>query len=183
MVCAPCKIAHEPYTGYITSVTTFKPRLPPKRKPKPGQLPLEKEPERYGPPHPIYFATPPWDDPNRGREPEKERTPRKNFVKLKAAQKKLDELRVAVRDDAFDEWVRRCTTRAETPKEWTQAAALYANYLKRAKDYGWNKADVRLSRLELASETRFGILMRDAGFLKKRRAKGWFYPVRLKKGA
>jgi hypothetical protein len=164
-------------------MSTFKPKPPPKAKPKPGQLPLEKEPERYGPPSKWQFATPPWHDSGRDRPPKKERTPRKNLAKLKAVNRQREQLRVAVRDDAFDEWVRRCLVEAETPKEWTQSAALYANYLKRAKDYGWNRADVRLARLELATETRFGILMRDAGFAKKRRASGWFYPVRLKQGA
>jgi hypothetical protein len=102
---------------------------------------------------------------------------------LKAAQRRVEQLRVVIRDDAFDEWVRRCLTEAKTPQEWTQSAVLYQNYLKRAKEYGWNRQDRRLSKRELASETRFGILMRDVGISKKRRAKGWFYPVRLKQGA
>jgi hypothetical protein len=165
-------------------VDGFKPIIPKKKKPRVGALPLEREPERYGPPRPVFFAVPPWHDPNVPHpQPEKERTLRKNFKKLKAAQKRVEELRAVIRDDAFDEWVRRCLTEAETPKEWTQSTVLYENYLKRAKAYGWNRPDRRLSKRELASETRFGILMRDVGIPKKRRAKGWFYPVRLKKGA
>ncbi len=55
--------------------------------------------------------------------------------------------------------------------------------LKRARAYGSNRWERALWKLELATETRFGLLMRDAGFTKKRRRQGWFYPVRLKKGA
>lgn len=153
-------------------------------KPKPGSLPLKPN-EEFGPPHPAQFAIPPFI-PVDELEPEsllRMPTPRANFVKLKAAAEKVEKLRVAVRNDAFDEWVRRCTLDAENPHEWTQAAMLYASYLRQAKAYGWNRADVRLSKRELATETRFGILLRDAGFTKKRRAKGWYYPVRLKQGA
>jgi len=165
-------------------VDKFKPIIPKKRKPRVGALPLEPDPQPYGPPRPIFFAMPPWHDPDKPeRAPPKERTPRKNFKKLKEAQKKIEALRVVIRDDAFDEWVRRCLVEAETPKEWTQSTVLYANYLKRAKAYGWNRPDKRLSKRELATETRFGLLMRDVGIPKKRRAKGFFYPVRLKTGA
>jgi len=162
----------------------FRPIIPKKKKPRIGALPLEREPEQYGPPRPILFSLPPWHVPSiPNQQLQKERTPRQNFKKLKAARRRVEQLRVIIRDDAFDEWVRRCLTEAEAPKEWTQSSVLYQNYLTRAKAYGWNRQDRRLSRHELASETRFGILMRDVGIPKKRRAKGWFYPVRLKKGA
>ena len=160
------------------------PPTPKRPSPKPGSLPLLPN-EEFGPPHPSQFAVPsfiPADELEPKPEPRKP-TPRANFIKLKAAAKKAQDLRVAVRDDAFDEWVRRCTLDAANPSEWTQAVQLYASYLRRAKAYGWNRADKRLSKRELATETRFGILMRDVGFVKTRRAKGWFYPVRLKQGA
>ena len=156
-------------------------RFFPRPKPKPGSLPLKRD-EEFGPPHPAQFAIPsfiPVDE----LEPEPERRtpmPRANFAKLKVAMKKVENLRVAVRDDAFDEWVRRCLVDAQSPREWTQAADLYASYVKLAQGYGWNRADKRLSKRELVTETRFGILLRDVGITKKRRAKGWYYPVRLK---
>jgi hypothetical protein len=156
----------------------------PRPKPKPGSLPLERK-EELGPPHFAQFAIPPFiaagdfEPKSQPRKP----TPRSNLVKLKTAAKKVEKLRSEVRDDAFDEWVRRCVLDAQGPREWTQAAVLYASYEKRAREYGWNRADRRLLKLELASETRFGILLRDAGFPKQRRAKGHYYPLKLKRGA
>lgn len=107
---------------------------------------------------------------------------RRNLNKLKAARKKVEVLNTLVRDDAFDEWVRRCLQPAELPSEWTQAATLYENYLKRAPDYGSNRGDKALAKLELATETRWGRMMGSV-FSKKRRRSGFYYPVRLKQGA
>lgn len=102
--------------------------------------------------------------------------------KLKAARKKAQDLGAVVRDEAFDDWIRRFVVNAERPDEWTQAALLYANYLNQAKNYGLNRGDKALSKEELATETRWGMMMGSL-FTKKRRAKGWYYPLRLKQGA
>lgn len=165
-------------------MATAKLSRPKKPKPRPGTLPLERA-DFIGPPHPAQFARPsfiPDDELEVVPEP-RGRTSRPILEKLKAARKKADELREAVRDDAFDEWVRRYLVPAELPSDWTQAATLYANYLERANTYATNRVDRSIVKLELATETRFGLLLRDAGFTKKRRSKGWYYPVKLKQGA
>jgi hypothetical protein len=73
--------------------------------------------------------------------------------------------------------------KAEQPDEWTRSRLLYESYLRRAKDYGNNRADKELSKQTLAPETMWGKLM-GARFPNKRRTRhGWYYPVRLKKGA
>jgi hypothetical protein len=174
----------QPYTPYIENMATVKLSKPTKPKPKPGTLPLERD-EFIGPPHPAQYEVPSFIPAEELDEPPtpKGRTPRPILEKLKAARRKADELRLAVRDDAFDEWVRRYLVAAEVPKDWTQAAVLYANYLERASTYGTHRVDRSIVKLELATETRFGILLRDAGFTKNRRSKGWYYPVKLKQGA
>ncbi|HEX5183540.1 MAG TPA: hypothetical protein VFW19_10360 [Allosphingosinicella sp.] len=110
----------------------------------------------------------------------RERIPKNNLEKLKAGYKRAETLRVAVRVDAFGDWVGRYLMEAERPSDWNQAKLLYENYLKRAKDYGRNRTDRVLSKMELATEARFAILMRDTGFAKKRRSADWFCPVRLR---
>lgn len=156
---------------------------PPPR-PKPGSLPVEKQTE-FGPPHPAQFAVPEFIPAGElyPPAPPREQTSRKTLAKIRAAASQIDKLRVEVRDGAFDEWVRRCTVHADSPREWTRAAVLYANYLQRAGEYGRNRTDKRLVERDLATETRFGILLRDAGFAKNRRRAGWYYPLRLKQGA
>jgi hypothetical protein len=165
-------------------MSDLKPYIPPKPKPRPGSLPMQED-RPAEPPHPAQSAVPPFipADDLTPKEPKRDRATRNNLEKLKSVLRKAEELRVAVRDDAFDDWVRRYLVEASEPREWTQSRTLYENYLKRAKVFGRNRGDMALSKLELATETRFGILMRDAGITKKRRAKGWYYPVRLKQGA
>jgi hypothetical protein len=113
------------------------------------------------------------------------------MAKLKAARKKLNlrdmrkkvqELGAVVRDEAFDDWHERCLVKAERPDEWTQARALYENYLKQAKGYGNNRQDRSLAKSELATETQWGRMMGEI-HLKRRRRDGNYYPVRLKRGA
>ena len=106
----------------------------------------------------------------------------KSMVKLKAARKKVLTLAGEVRDEAFKSWLAEWVVDAERPDKWTQSRVLYENYLKRAKDYGNNKWDKRLSKEELATETQWGKMM-GATYMKKRRAGGNYYPVRLKRGA
>lgn len=114
-----------------------------------------------------------------------------SMAELKAARKKLNlrdlrkkvqELGAVVRDEAFDDWLERCLVNAQRPDEWTQARDLYENYLKQAKDYGNNRADRGLSKAELATETRWGRMMGEV-YLKRRKAGGNYYPVRLKRDA
>lgn len=153
---------------------------PPKRPaPKPGTLPLKTKPVE--PPHPAQSALPPFLDAEPPRPPPPKQT-RRNLDKLKAARQKVEQLNTLVRDEAFEEWVRRCLLPADEPSEWTQAADLYANYLIRAGDYGRNRGDRALARLELATETRWGKMMGSV-LPKKRRRRGFYYPVRLKHGA
>ncbi|MBS1834911.1 MAG: hypothetical protein JST65_19485 [Acidobacteria bacterium] len=104
------------------------------------------------------------------------------LTKLKAARKKAQDLATTVRSDAFDDWISTYVVTAERPDEWTQARTLYENYLKRAKDYGWNRPDKRVAKEELATETQWGRMMGSL-FTKKRRRNGWYYPLRLKQGA
>ena len=105
------------------------------------------------------------------------------LTKLKAARKKVKELGAVVRDEAFNDWLGKCVVIAQTPKEWTQAGVLYANYLNHAASYGNNRGDKRLAKEELATDTAWGRMMGAEYPNKKRRAGGIFYPVRLKRGA
>lgn len=109
--------------------------------------------------------------------------PKRNFKSLKEARKKLEEASAGVRNEGFDAWVRRYVAPAERPSEWTRAAVLYENYVKHVRRWGDNRPDKRLSQLEMATETRFGIMLREIGLMKKRRRSGYFYPLRLKNGA
>mgnify|MGYP001249729756 CR=1 FL=1 len=111
-----------------------------------------------------------------------ERPPIPSMKKLKDARKKMMKLAEVVRDEAFNYWLDQWVKPAQRPDEWTQASVLYENYLKRAKEYGNNEGDKRLSKAELATETQWGKMMGSL-YQKKRRAGGNYYPVRLKQGA
>jgi hypothetical protein len=100
---------------------------------------------------------------------------------LQKARAKAEKLACAVRSEAFDDWIRRCVVTAPTPSEWTQARALYENYLVHARAYGRNRTEKRLSVQELATETQCGRMMATL-FPKKRRSTGWHYPLRCKRG-
>lgn len=147
------------------------------------------EPEMRTKVEAIQNALPPWmqeadastPTPQPSEKPVKK--PKSNLSKLKDARKKVEELSAVVRDDAFEYWVRAYLSEAKLPTEFTQSRVLYENYLKRAKEYGANKADKALSRQELATETQWGKMMGSLFPHKVRRRTGWFYPVRLKQGA
>lgn len=164
---------------------------PPRPKPRPGSLPMEKgqTAEATLPQwmqdqiDALRKAVPPF---LQGEDTANSQATAKraqgSFAKLKTARKKVEELSVSVRDEGFDDWVRRYLVTADQPSEWTQSRTLYENYIKRAKDFGNNRADKALSKQELATETQWGKMMGSL-FTKKRRGKGWFYPMRLKQGA
>ena len=109
--------------------------------------------------------------------------PRTDFKKLKAARRKVQVLGDAVRSGAFDDWLRRNVVIAQRPDEWTQARELYEGYVRHAGKFGSTRSDKRHSTEELATETAWGKMMGSVFPIKKRRRDGWFYPVRLKKGA
>jgi hypothetical protein len=111
-----------------------------------------------------------------------ERPPIPSMKKLKDARKKMMKLAEVVRDEAFNYWLDQWVKPAQRPDEWTQASVLYENYLKRAKEYGNNKGDKRLSKDERATETQWGKMMGSL-YQKKRRAGGNYYPVKLNRGA
>lgn len=163
-------------------MTDLKPYKPPRPKPRPGSLPMKSE-QPTSPPHPAQSALPPFipADELTPKTPPKERVPRSSLEKLKGVMKKAEELRADVRNDAFDDWVRRCVVTAQEPTEWTQARILYENYLAHAKTYGNNRADRALSVQELATETQWGRMMATL-FPKKRRRAGWYYQLRCKRG-
>ena len=171
-------------------------------KPKPGSLPFKKPPRRRpdepgatdaGPLPPT--DPPPWAlttaeaiqaaqsaiPPFLAEEPPQPKPP-SALTKLQAARRKADQLADAARDEAFDDWVRRCLKTAERPDEWSPARALYESYLRHVGRYGSSRSARSLSRQVAATETRFGKMLGSL-FHKSRRARGWFYPVRLKKGA
>jgi hypothetical protein len=106
---------------------------------------------------------------------------RKHFLKLTAARRRVEQLAHIVRDLAFDDWVRRCTAISEEPSEWTGARVLYQSYVRWARNYGETRRARAESRVEIATETQWGRMM--AIFPKKRRGRGYFYPLRLKLGA
>ena len=108
---------------------------------------------------------------------------KRDFDEVKKARKALEEAGTGIRNEGFDAWIRRYTEPADTPSGWTQSTVLYANYVKHARRWGDNRPDKRITQLMLATETRFGLLMRGIGLIKVRRSRGYFYPIRLKQGA
>jgi hypothetical protein len=105
--------------------------------------------------------------------------------KMRAARREMEKLKPLVRDAAFEYWLRRYVQRAERRSEWTQATPLYENYIKHAAECGGNGGETAILKSEVASDTRFGILLREAGFASERRSRpnGNYYPLRLKQGA
>ncbi len=106
-----------------------------------------------------------------------------SMKKLKAARAKMLKLADVVRDEAFTWWLEEHVVDAEQPDKWTQSTELYKNYLKWAKYYGDSQTDQRLIKAELATVTRWGKMMGSLYPNKRRTSVGWFYPVRLKRGA
>ncbi|MCU1122436.1 hypothetical protein JAK34_10340 [Stenotrophomonas maltophilia] len=104
------------------------------------------------------------------------------FTALRQARAKAEELTGAVRSAAFDYWIRSCVVDAKAPDEWTQARTLYENYIAHARRYGDNRAQRAQSVLALATETQWGRMMATL-YPKKRRRAGWYYPLRLRRGA
>lgn len=105
------------------------------------------------------------------------------FTALRKTRAKAEELAGAARDAAFDDWLRRCVVIAEAPAEWTQARALYDNYIAHAQRFGRNREQRALSIQELATETQWGRMMATMAtqIAKKRRSAGWYYQLRLKR--
>lgn len=167
-------------------------------KPKVGSLPMTEPkapeptafPPRWTPPPWSTLpkkdswsdARPPWLE-DAVIQPSKEALPRADFKKLKAARRKVEVLADAVRSAAFDDWLRRNVVIAQRPDEWTRSRELYEGYVRHAGKYGNNRGDKRLATEELATETAWGKMMGSVFPTKKRRRRGWYYPVRLKKGA
>jgi hypothetical protein len=147
-------------------------------------LPLPKYQEEPTEPNPIAVAAQSALPPFLTEEPTPDARPGSRLVvsKLKAARRKADELGAVLRDDAFDDWVRRCLSEATRPDEWGQSRELYESYVRHATRYGVSRSARGLSRQVMATETRFGRMMGGL-FPKTRRARGWFYPVRAKRGA
>lgn len=163
------------------------------RKPRAGSLPLPKDEAPA-----LHSVEPWWNVARRSgytmteeelqpfkdafaedlRRREKEAT----FSALQKARAKAEELTGALRTAAFDDWVRRCVVDVKTPTEWTQARTLYENYIAHAQQFGDNRAQRAQSVQALATETQWGRMMATL-YLKKRRTKGWYYPVKLKRGA
>lgn len=158
-------------------------------KPRPGSLPLLKY-DAEPTPH-LTPAEPWWKTPSpEGTEVDplikeafeqdiRRRDVEANFTALQKARTRVEELAGAARDAAFDDWVRRCVVSAEIPSEWTQARVLHENYLAHAQRYGRTREQRAQSVLALATETQWGRMMATV-FPKKRRASGWYYPLRCK---
>ncbi|WP_145201175.1 hypothetical protein [Sphingobium sp. B2] len=105
--------------------------------------------------------------------------------KMRAARREMEKLKPLVRDLAFEYWLRRYVVSADNRREWTRSTLLFENYCKHAAECGANRGETDILNEELASETRFGILLREAGFKSERRSRpdGNYYPLRLKQGA
>lgn len=164
---------------------------PPRPKPRPGSLPMEKgqTAEATLPQwmqdqiDALRKAVPPF---LQGEDTANSQATAKraqgSFAKLKTARKKVEELSVSVRDEGFDDWVRRYLVTADQPSEWTQASTLYENYIAHARRFGENRAQRSQSVLALATQTQWGRMMATL-FPKTRRSAGWFYPLKLRRGA
>jgi len=127
--------------------------------------------------HPAQEAPPPFES-----LPIKERARRK-LTPLMEARRTAEMLAGWYRDDVFDSWVRVFLVPAEDPRQWTQARVLYEHYVKAAslKEAGGAKSKLgKHARQEIASETQWGLMMATK-FIKKRRTRAFFYPVRLKR--
>lgn len=159
-------------------------------KPKPGSLPRQKKrdlqplPPRSGPSSAQTMFPDFLSDAERAllsapRPSRASDTRGDSHSRLQAARRKVEILAAAVRDEAFDDWVRRELEPARDPREWTVARTLYESYVSIAATYGGSRAARRNSRLELATETRWGKMMGSL-FSKKRRESGWYYPLRVK---
>lgn len=153
-------------------------------RPRPGSLPMARYDQEEVEPNPIAIAAQSALPPFLTKEPDAEGQRRSRIVvsKLKAARRKADELGAVLRDEAFNDWVRRNLSEASRPDEWCQSRELYESYLRHATKYGASRTARGLSKQAMATETRFGKMMGSL-FPKVRRAKGWFYPVRPKRGA
>jgi len=98
-----------------------------------------------------------------------------------------------LQDLVFDDWIARCVEEANDPREWTQARVLYEDYLSHARTIAdrepikreyrsVTEAKRRVALQALATETMWGRIMATL-YPKKRRGKGWYYPLRLVRGA
>jgi len=163
----------KPYIPYTTMA---------KLRPRPGSLPLLK--------HEAHTASeydeikPPWKggNPEEFRAELARRERLENSSALQQARAKVEELSGKLRSAAFDDWVRRCLVEAQAPGEWTKARCLYDSYIAHAQHFGDNRNQRSQSVLALATETQWGRMMATL-FIKKRRTSGWFYPLRVKRGA
>ncbi|MCC7100276.1 MAG: hypothetical protein IT500_11870 [Rubrivivax sp.] len=164
-------------------------------KPRPGSLPLPKYDTADQPAPRTYTEiaeelrhhggeAPPWAI-EAARDELRRHEVERTFTALQKARAKAEELVGAARNDAFDDWVRRCTAPAKTPAEWTQAHVLYENYLAHAQRFGRNRQQRAQSVQALATETQWGRMMATLAsqIPKKRRAAGWYYAIHLKRGA
>lgn len=112
--------------------------------------------------------------------PFKERA-RHKLTPLMDARKKAAMYAGWYRDDVFDSWVRKFLVIADDPRQWTQSQVLYDNYAKAAalKEAGSARSEMGMTaRSEIATQTQWGLMMATK-FTKKRRTKGWYYPVRI----
>lgn len=107
------------------------------------------------------------------------------FTALQKARAKAEELAGTARNAAFEGWALANVVPAKTPREWTQARTLYENYIAFAQQFGRNREQREMSVQALATETQWGRMMATLASQvpKKRRAAGWYYAIRLKRGA
>ena len=148
-------------------------------KPKPGKLAMwDENADRLGTQNQAPPAPPPFEPDERDLPPR----PTKSVSKLQAAHRKVEELASVVRDEAFDDWVRRYLKPAVDGSEWTQSTLLYENYCKQARLYGDSASRRAVAKQVLASQTQWGKMMGSV-FEKGRKRGGYFYPVKLQHGA
>lgn len=139
-----------------------------------GQSAIQKalkellDPQYVAPP-----APPPWEE-----KPFKERV-EVMISPLKSARENAAKQAGTFRDQVFGSWSRVFLQAVDDPSEWTQAKVLYANYVHLAGLRGAAKKDSIVARSVIASQTQWGKMMATK-FIKDRRAKGYFYPVKLK---
>ena len=125
--------------------------------------------------HPAQLAAPPFES-----LPFKERAKQK-LSPLMDARRKAQLLAGWYQDDVFDSWARKFLVVADDPRQWTQAQVLYESYVKAATlaEAGGARTNVgKTARETIATQTQWGRMMATK-FTKKRRSRGWFYPVRI----
>lgn len=127
---------------------------------------------------------PPWEVEAAERRARRSKTPIDLAVSgLKQARAELAKQAGYTRDLIFHNWCKARVEQVDDPRHWTQARELYEDYLSYGRAFGKKWAEKIAGREALATETAWGRWMATVYPVKTRRTAGWYYPLRIRKGA